>query len=358
MTQLNMKKQRLSIYAGHQAQQHIAEEGLHPSHVTTMLAASGGPKWMVLFGLDQYLSREFFSADQEFSIMGSSAGAMRACCYAQKDPAAAIQRFADAYTNTRYESKPSPADITNSAHVLLQELFGEHGIEEVLNNRNCHVNIVTTRCHGLSAREHKVPQGLGMLAGFALNKLSRRWLDVPFERVVFFNGQPLQFDEQYSLRTRYISLRANNLYQAALASGSIPMVMQGIFDIPGAPQGCYRDGGIIDYHFDINTGDDGLCLYPHFNHTPRPAWFDKFGQRKIHSENYQNTVVLAPSEDFIKALPYGKIPDRNDFAELTDREREKFWRKVQDASFRLAEDLDYRLQHQDWGGIQPIEALG
>jgi hypothetical protein len=349
---------RLSLFAGAGARQHLTEHGLKASDITTMLAASGGPKWMVLMGLDQYLNTSFFTADQHISIMGSSAGAMRACCYAQRDPAAAIQRFADAYTNTRYDAKPSPADISESAHVLLRELFGEDGIEEVLSNPYRHLNIVTARCHGLGASEHPVAQGLGMLAGFALNKASRRWLDIPFERVIFFHGQPLAFNEHFDMRTRYVSLNAQNLYAAALASGSIPMVMQGVFDIPGAPSGCYRDGGIIDYHFDLNTGDKGLCLYPHFNQTPRPAWFDKFGTRKIRPEHYHNTILLTPSEDFLRSLPYGKIPDRKDFAELDDADRERFWRKVQSASQRLAEDLDDRLHHQDWRGVRPIEELG
>jgi hypothetical protein len=134
--------------------------------------------------------------------------------------------------------------------------------------------------------------------------------------------------------------------------------MKGVFDIPGAPSGCYRDGGIIDYHFDLNTGKQGLCLYPHFNQKPRPAWFDKFGERKIRPEHYDNTILLTPSEDFLRSLPYGKIPDRKDFAELDDADRERFWRKVQSVSHRLAEDLDDRLHHQDWRDVRSIEELG
>ncbi|HSG61401.1 MAG TPA: patatin-like phospholipase family protein [Pseudomonadales bacterium] len=352
-----MKNSPLNIYAGQTARQHLAREGLQNLDVKHMLAASGGPKWMVLFGLDKYLNEHFFSAQQSLNIMGSSAGAMRACCYAQQAPSSAIQRFADAYTHTRYAKKPSPADITASAHVLLQQLFGEEGQQEVLNNRFRHLNIVTARCHGLAAREHSVLQGIGMLGGFALNRLSRRWLDIPFERVIFFNGQPMHFDEQHALRTRYISLNEKNLYLAALASGSIPMVMEGIYNIPGAPAGCYRDGGIVDYHFDVDPGE-GLCLYPHFNNAPRAAWFDKFGHRKINTSHYHNTLILAPSESFIRSLPYGKIPDRKDFAELDDADRERFWRTVQSESARLAEAFHERLEKQNWQDVMPMEALG
>lgn len=352
-----MNNSDLNIYAGATARRHLEQNGLCANDVKHMLAASGGPKWMVLFGLDQYLTQEFFVQQQALNIMGSSAGAMRACCYAQQDPSAAIQRFADAYTNTRYASKPSPADITASAHVLLQQLFGQDGQQQILSNPNRALSIVTARCHGLAAKEQSILQGLGMLGGFALNRMSRRWLDIPFERVIFFTGQPMHFEEKYPLRTRYISLSEQNLYLAALASGSIPMVMEGIYDIPGAPAGCYRDGGIVDYHFDVDPGE-GLCLYPHFNNNPRPAWFDKFGQRKIRSEHYHNTIVLAPSEAFIAQLPYGKIPDRKDFAELEDSERERFWRAVQAQSARLADAFHERLHRQDWHDVKPIEALG
>jgi hypothetical protein len=352
-----MKNSNLNIYAGTTARRHLELNGLRPTDVKHMLAASGGPKWMVLFGLDQFLNQEFFSPTQTLNIMGSSAGAMRACCYGQKDPAAAIQRFADAYTHTRYERKPSAKDITDSAHVLLQQLFGKNGQAEVLSNQHRQINIVTARCHGLASQEHSLLQGMGMLSGFALNRLSRRLLDIPFERVIFFNGQPIHFHEQHALRTRYISLHENNLYLAALASGSIPMVMQGIFNIPGAPAGCYRDGGIVDYHFDVDLGD-GLCLYPHFNNHPRPAWFDKFGTRKINSKHYHNTLLLAPSESFIASLPYGKIPDRKDFADMDDKQRESFWRQVQSESQRLADEFHERCIKQDWSDIKTIEMLG
>ena len=42
-----------------------------------------------------------------------------------------------------------------------------------------------------------------------------------------------------------------HLLSALHASGSIPFVLTGERDIPGAPPGQYWDGGIIDYHFDL-----------------------------------------------------------------------------------------------------------
>ena len=90
----------------------------------------------------------------------------------------------------------------------------------------------------------------------------------------------------------------------------------GVKDIVGARPGMYRDGGLIDYHFDVDLtqvhedGQTGLTLYPHFSHTPRAGWFDKKLNRPVDASHYDHTVMLVPSEDFIAKLPYGKIPDR------------------------------------------------
>lgn len=351
------KKLSLRLFAGNQAKQHLNTHGLSASDVKFMLAASGGPKWMVLFGLDQYLTKDFFSEKHTFSIVGSSAGAMRACCYTQRDAAAAIQRFADAYTNTRYDSKPSAKDISDSARVLLDQLFADNGIEEILHNPQRHAHIITTRCHGMSAHEHKILQSLGMLQGYLLNKVSRRWLSKRFERVIFHTGPQLNLDDTYQLPTMHVSLNKINLYQAALASGSIPMVMEGVRQIPDAPSGTYRDGGIIDYHFDLGLGE-GLCLYPHFNSSPRAAWFDKFGSRPLNHNHLSNTLILAPSADFIAKLPYGKIPDRKDFADMDDPEREKVWRHCQNESHRLAEEFHELIEKQNWQSIEDLNSLG
>jgi hypothetical protein len=58
-----------------------------------------------------------------------------------------------------------------------------------------------------------------------------------------------------------------------LASGSIPLVLQAVNDIAGAPQGPYWDGGLIDYHLHLPyQRDEGLVLYPHFSDSYRAGW--------------------------------------------------------------------------------------
>ena len=100
-----------------------------------------------------------------------------------------------------------------------------------------------------------------------------------------------------------------------MASGSIPMVMSGVKDLPGGPAGTYRDAGVIDYHLDIPfLKGDGLVFYPHFDQRLIPGWLDKkLTWRRPKKEHLENAVVVAPSTKFVKGLPLGKIPDRNDF---------------------------------------------
>jgi hypothetical protein len=61
--------------------------------------------------------------------------------------------------------------------------------------------------------------------------------------------------------------------------------------------------------------------------------------RRASAANFARALVLAPSPDFVASLPYGKIPDREDFVRLGDAERIRAWRTVRAASERLGDAL-------------------
>ena len=85
----------LEIYAGETALKSIQQQGFSPDLFSSFLGASGGPKWFTLLGLDKYLFGEFFKGRQQpLNLIGSSAGAFRAACFAQNNPVAAIERLA------------------------------------------------------------------------------------------------------------------------------------------------------------------------------------------------------------------------------------------------------------------------
>ena len=336
----------IDIYAGKTAAKIINEQGFKPELFTSFLGASGGPKWFTLFGLDKYIFGEFFKhRTQPLNLIGSSAGAFRSACFAQNDPVAAIKRLAKSYSQTRYSSnKPTPAEITLKARALLDDVFGDDGVTEIINNPVFKAHFIVAKSNGFIASEHKLIQLLGLSKSYMLNRINRKLLGAQYERFIF--GAPnshLSITDNYKFKTHNIELTQTNLKDALLASGSIPLVMQGIKNIAGSPPGIYRDGGIIDYHFDLKINNPGLILYPHFNSDPKAGWFDKNLKRKVSPQNYDNVVMITPSKEFVVGLPYGKIPDRNDFTDLDADTRIKYWNTVFSETEKLAKAFDNKL---------------
>ena len=340
----------IDIYAGKTAAKIINEQGFKPELFTSFLGASGGPKWFTLFGLDKYIFGEFFKhRTQPLNLIGSSAGAFRSACFAQNDPVAAIKRLAKSYSQTRYSSnKPTPAEITLKARALLDDVFGDDGVTEIINNPVFKAHFIVAKSNGFIASEHKLIQLLGLSKSYMLNRINRKLLGSQYERFIF--GAPnsnLSITDSYKFKTQNIELTQTNLKDALLASGSIPLVMQGMKNIAGSPPGIYRDGGIIDYHFDLKINNPGLILYPHFNSEPKAGWFDKNLKRKVAPQNYDNVVMITPSKEFIANLPYGKIPDRNDFTNLDADTRIKYWNTVFSETEKLAEAFDNDLKRKN-----------
>lgn len=354
----------LDIYAGESALKKIKQEGFSQEMFTTMLGASGGPKWFTLFGLDKYLLGEFFKhRNSPLNLIGSSAGAFRFGALAQKDPVAAITRLATIYSETVYSDKADAKEITTKAKALLNAVYGKNGIDEIIENPIFKAHFIVAKCQGLTSFESKPLQFLGLLGSILLNRIDRNLLKHQYQRYVFHHPtSEIKINDHCQFDTFYQSLSANNLKDALLASGSIPMVMQGVKDIPNSPKGMYRDGGIIDYHFDVQVKNadsqrkenEDLILYPHFNAQPKAGWFDKNLQRSVQSKHYQNVVMLVPSDKFIASLPFGKIPDRKDFTEMEAATRIQYWRTVLAETERLAESFDNFCQQPELTKIQLI----
>jgi hypothetical protein len=332
----------IEIYAGRTALKIIQEQGFEQELFTSFLGASGGPKWFTLFSLDKYIFGEFFkNRSTELNLMGSSAGAFRSACFAQQNPVAAITRMAELYSQTVYSENAKPDEITKKAYALLDYVLGENGVSEIIKNNIFKAHFLVNKTSGFVSSEKKLIQSLGLLKSIILNRVGRNSLRNQYERFVFRSpSSKLQIDDYCNFKTQYVDLTTQNLRDSLLASGSIPIVMQGVKDISGAPKGMYRDGGIVDYHFDFKLlNSDGLTLYPHFNSKPKAGWFDKNLNRNVLAENYDKIVMLVPSAKFVASLPYSKIPDRNDFVKMESSQRIKYWRKVLSETERLSDEL-------------------
>ena len=139
----------------------------------------------------------------------------------------------------------------------------------------------------------------------------------------------------------FVPLAPANLRDALQASGSIPLVLQAVNGIAGAPPGPHWDGGLIDYHLHLPYGrDTGLVLYPHFADVIVPGWLDKsLPWRRAKDAALDNVILVSPSADFIARLPHGKLPDRKDFTVYGQQHetRIRHWLQAIGESERLAE---------------------
>ncbi|MFA0810773.1 hypothetical protein [Microbulbifer epialgicus] len=352
-----MKNSNCILLAGANAARRIREEGLHQGQFSTLVGASGGPKWLVISQLDRVLMGEFFKGRRDpIATLGSSIGSFRNMCYAMERPLAALERLEHGYIHQAYASKkPTPLEITIAGERILLDVLGEGGAEEVVSNPLWQSHFVTVRGRGPLASEKRTLLAPALFASALANALSRHSLSAFWERVVFHSGgeAAVQFGNLSTVNT---ALSADNVCAAVLASGSIPLVMAGVQNPAGAPQGNYRDGGITDYHFDLRfRHPQGLVLYPHFFPFMVPGWFDKgLSWRRVRGDAMQSTLVLAPSPAFVAKLPYGKIPDRNDFYRLAPDERIHYWKRVVDLSKQVADDF-YEIWQSDRAADYLIE---
>ena len=335
----------ISIRAGRRAIQIIRDEGFKPERVRVLSGAAGGPKWIVLYGIDRVLPGLLLDGRKKpLYLAASSIASWRFAALAQKDPLGAHEKFREAYFAQQYSSRPLPEEVTSESTVIMNRYVTDDAVRHILSHPVLHFSMFSVLSRHLCAMENRFALGLGMAGTGIANLLNRRLVGAFFQRTLFYDGRDVPpFFEMDGFVTHRVPLSNENFRDALLASGSIPLVMSGVKDIPDAPRGVYRDGGIIDYHLDIPYGGgDDLVLFPHYTDRIIPGWFDKpLKWRKPNSVNMENVVMVSPSERFISNLPYGKIPDRNDFYNFAgdDEGRLKYWNTVKDESKKIGEEL-------------------
>jgi hypothetical protein len=347
----------LQILAGKKALAEIKQHGLRPERIKLMIGASGGPKWLMLSRLDQYLSEHFFpQTTQPISLLGSSIGSWRMACYAQQDPLASFKEFEQLYINQRYSDTLIPTEITTYIDKVLSQLFSPNRAKYIVSNPLRKLHIVAVRNRRLLNGRSRLAQGFGLLTAATGNLFSSKIVEALYPRVII---SPEESTLPYFFKPETIALNPENLSQSLVASGAIPMVMEPT-KVMGGKDRWHWDGGLVDYHFSGPfNAEDGLVFYPHFFPKITPGWLDKsIPWRKAKAKNYDNVVMLAPSESFIADLPYGKIPDRKDFEDLSNEDRETYWNTVLEATNRLVDDLHAALEKDGArSAVMPIESI-
>ena len=353
----------LRIHAGPLAREHIARNGLRPQDVRIVPGAAGGPKGLILGPIDRFLFGEWLpQSTQPIDLVGASIGAWRLANACLDDPRTAFEQFEHGYIHQNFDVPPGQKRMT-AKQVSAQ--FGEglrnfYGgrTREVLRHSRYRLHVITSRGRHILGREGRARTPVGYLGAFITNSVHRKSLGAWLERVVFSStGATLPFATR-DFRTRQVELCEANFELALQGSCSIPFMLEAVHDIPGAPPGAYWDGGITDYHLHLNYANtDGVVLYPHFQKAMVPGWLDK-GLKWRHKPTHflDRTVVLAPDPEWVRSLPNGKLPDRNDFVRYGNDApgRMKAWSTAAQEARRLADELAEWLERGDAGGVLPL----
>lgn len=347
----------ITIRLGSRARARIAQEGLRAQDIAIVPAAAGGPKGLILHQLDCWLFGEFLaSAPRPRQFVGASIGAWRMAAAAFADPVAAQRRLVSAYVGQRYPDKPDAAHVSRTCRALLDAVLDGQDTQ-LLQHPQHSVSVLAAR--GIGALAQPGRERRGFLLAAASNVMGRARLAASLERVVFHAGPGhagwlrSRFD---AFTTHFVPLAQNNLRDALLASASIPLVLDAVSGIAGAPSGRLWDGGLIDYHLHLPyQREPDLVLYPHFTGHIVPGWLDKampWRRARPNDPALENMILVSPSSDFVASLPNRKLPDRADFARYGQDHaaRIRDWRlaiaeseRMAAAFARWAEQPDLRL---------------
>lgn len=348
----------IKILAGARAYKHIQQHGLAPQDISAVFGASGAAKWLTIYGLDRAIFCDWLSAsDQQVDLFGTSVGAFKLAACAQSDPGGALLKLANAYIDQDYEGKDIVRQVIIETRKVLDTFLSTQTIAEVLANPRYNYHCGSVRALGDLASDSASRQKAAMVQGFLQSLLGKSWQQNLFERVIFHPGKAVNdFHARDKFSTHRVALSSSNFYQALLSSGSIPVIMPGVRAMEGAPEGIYRDGGLLDYHAiadNVCTLNRGLVLYPHFYTYLKEGWFDKFWPwRRVSGRQLESTVLIGPSDDFVQSLPGARIPERQDFTRFRgkDQLRVQRWTEVRDRSMELGEAFLQQLNSGDIAG--------
>jgi len=367
----------ITIRAGPRALAAIRESGLRAADVAVVPGAAGGPKALGLHGLDVALFGEWFpKAPRVRHLIGASIGAWRFAAACRPDPVQGLRELARLYAGQRFPPRPAATLVTRKVREMLAELFDGHDAD-ILGDPGYRLHILVVRGRGLLARDAGIRRTFGFGAAAVANLAGRRHLRHFLERTVFHDARewpsfldeaaisgdllpasgaaPIRFD---AFRTHAVALERDNLREALVASAAIPMVIEGVPDIPRAPSGVYWDGGLIDYHLHLPySRAEGLVLYPHFTDRIVPGWMDKaLPWRRARGEWLDNVLLVSPSREHLAKLPLGKLPDRSDFRRFeSDYDaRLACWRKAIAESARLGDAFLAFAERPDPSRILPL----
>lgn len=354
LTEKRTEMERVCIRAGNRTLEMIRDGGFRLDRITAYVGPGVGPRWLAASGFDLFLLRSgaMGSKSRPVLLAGSSAGAWRFAAWIQPEPEKSYRRLLEAYIGIPCDRRSTPASLKKALQEAINAYLEDDAIPFALAHDRYRLAVTTARAKNLPASETAWVQKAGLALCYVLNRIDRRHLFRFFERVVFYSGAlPPPFCFRPAFRGTTVPLSAVNFKHAVLASGAIPLVLEGVTDIYGAPRGVYRDGGVIDYHLDhdYSVRPDDVTLFFHHEDRLIPGWLDKtIRGRRPPAEALENLLMITPSPQLVETFPGGKFPDRDDFVSFIDDPAGRIlnWRKVVDACVPLGEEF----AEQVWSG--------
>ena len=360
--------QALHIQAGPRALERLRQHGLQAADIAIIPAAAGGPKGLIFQHLDQWLFGSWLpAAPRQRLLVGASIGAWRMAAACHRDAPAAFARLSRLYCEQqRYPARPSPAHVSEVIREVLRQFIGGHE-QEIVSHAHYRLVIVAARgARMLAAPRRAASEKAGFAAAALANAVSRRALARHLERVLLQDARlatdwlPPAFD---AFHTAVAPLSTANLQAALLASGTLPLVMEPVRQLPQAPAGTYWDGGLVDYHLALPYAriTDGLVLYPHFGTRIVPGWLDKqlpwrHAARGDMRAWLDNLLLVSPSPEFLRLLPRQRLPDRRDFPHygLDHDRRIGDWKRAIAEGERLRDALAAFAEKPDLSQVRPL----
>ena len=342
----------IAVRAGENAYELIMNGTLHPDRITTYLGPAVGPRWLVASGFDlTLLSSGVLGNRRPVQLIGSSAGALRFAAWIQPEPEKRYYQLLNSYISMVLTQKDTPQNILGTLQWVIDSYVEDSAVPFALANKKYRLSIIAARAKYLAASEMKLIQAFGLATAFALNACKPSWLSAMFQRVVFHSGtMPPPMCLNGDFVGIALPLNEANFKSALLASSAVPLAVAGVKNIFGAPRGVYRDGGLVDYHLNQHYGGTGkgeIALMFHHEARLIPSWLDRrLVYRGPSTTMTKNLLMIHPTEEFVKRLPGGRIPTREDFHEYAAHppERMKRWWEVVRASEHLGEEFLELLQ--------------
>lgn len=329
-------------FLGSKARDALLHNGGSPDSFRLLVAASGGPRWIGLVSIDRCLKKFVSQRDRKnpLALLGASSGAWRMAAMACLDKGESYEDLVHEYVEQSFEGSPTPREVSEVCRAYLRRVFSPQRVLKILSNPRFQLNFTTALIRQENPSQITVVKDA--LASCLANAFDRRLLKWVIRRCLFSvlphpTLSPLGEDWD-ALGAERVALGPENFYQALMATGSIPLVLEGESSIPGSPSGHHLDGGWIDYHFEIES--PGPILYPHFDPNPIPGWLDKFPPyRKITRRARENLCLILPSEELLALFPTQDYPCREDFHKYPNAIRVKLWRETLEVAKRVESEL-------------------